>query len=132
MLSGRFISERCDPLARPVTWTVAPVAPSGTAMPRRPAPRVAPATRATFPAAYVPMWQEFGMVSIGDLDSAEGGVLGRYAGGSSVRRGVLDTKIEHPFSWDSGRVFPGPTVELSTGREDVEAHCQWQGLASLT
>jgi hypothetical protein len=33
---------------RPVRYTVAPAAPSSTAMPR-PAPRVAPATRATFP-----------------------------------------------------------------------------------
>ncbi|GGT47097.1 hypothetical protein GCM10010207_54390 [Streptomyces atratus] len=100
-------------------------------MPRA-ALRVAPATRATLSVGSVAIWAEFSMVSIVDLDSSKGGVLRRYAGGSSVRRGVLDTKIEHPFSWDSGRVFPGPTVELSTGREDVEAHCQWQGLASLT
>ncbi|MEE1745535.1 MULTISPECIES: Imm21 family immunity protein [unclassified Streptomyces] len=68
---------------------------------------------------------------VGRTDMAQGGHAAS-SGSGPARRGALDTKIEHPFSWDSGRVFPGPTVELSTGREDVEAHCQWQGLASLT
>src|SRR5690606_2763287 len=48
MVSGRSISDRCDRVDRPVTYTVAPAAPSSAAMPR-PAPRVPPATRATVP-----------------------------------------------------------------------------------
>src|SRR5882672_3164538 len=46
IVSGRFISDDWDRVDRPVTYTVAPAAPSCTAIPR-PAPRVAPATRAT-------------------------------------------------------------------------------------
>jgi hypothetical protein len=48
IVSGRFISERSVPLVRPVQYTVAPRAPSSTAIPR-PAARDAPATRATLP-----------------------------------------------------------------------------------
>jgi hypothetical protein len=48
MVSGRSISDRCSRVLRPVAYTVAPAAPSCTAI-WRPAPRVAPATRATFP-----------------------------------------------------------------------------------
>jgi hypothetical protein len=48
MVSGRSYSERCPPPERPVTYTVAPAAPSCAAMPR-PAPLVAPATSATLP-----------------------------------------------------------------------------------
>src|SRR4051794_1243808 len=48
MVSGRFISERPALLLRPVAYTVAPAAPSWIAI-CRPAPRVAPATRAIFP-----------------------------------------------------------------------------------
>lgn len=43
IVSGRFIGERPSRVVRPVQYTVAPRAPSSTAMPR-PAPRVAPAT----------------------------------------------------------------------------------------
>ena len=49
IVSGRFISDRAARVLRPVTYTVAPAAPSSTAIPR-PAARVAPATSATFPA----------------------------------------------------------------------------------
>src|SRR5215213_7219074 len=48
IVSGRSYSERSSRVDRPVTYTVAPAAPSSTAIPR-PAPRVPPATRATFP-----------------------------------------------------------------------------------
>ncbi len=48
MVSGRSSSERPARLLRPVAYTVAPAAPSCTAI-CRPAPRVAPATSATFP-----------------------------------------------------------------------------------
>lgn len=87
-------------------------------------PRVDPGSKAEYrcrrgPHGSVPPWA---------VSRKAGGILQ----GWSARCGALDSKIEHPFSWESGRVFPGPTVELSTGREDVEAHCQWQGLASLT
>src|SRR6185369_3888958 len=54
IVSGRFISDRCDRVVRPVQYTVAPAAPSCTAMPR-PAPRVAPATNATFPLSDLPI-----------------------------------------------------------------------------
>src|SRR5262245_47202266 len=50
MVSGRFISERCSAVVRPVAYTVAPAAPNCTAMPR-PAARVAPVTSATLPAS---------------------------------------------------------------------------------
>lgn len=46
IVSGRSYSERQARVVRPVTYTVAPAAPSSMAMPR-PAPRVAPATSAT-------------------------------------------------------------------------------------
>src|SRR5262249_32512804 len=48
MGSGRARSERALRGVRPLTYTVAPAAPSSTAMPR-PAPLVAPATRAIRP-----------------------------------------------------------------------------------
>src|SRR5262249_17035616 len=48
MVSGRSRSERALRVVRPLTYTVAPAAPSSTAMPR-PAPLVAPATRAIRP-----------------------------------------------------------------------------------
>lgn len=48
IVSGRSYSERRFLVVRPVQYTVAPASPSATAVPR-PAPRVAPATRATFP-----------------------------------------------------------------------------------
>src|ERR671919_812354 len=54
IVSGRFISERCFFVDRPVQYTVAPAAPSSTAIPR-PAPRVAPATNATLAASDVSM-----------------------------------------------------------------------------
>ncbi|MDQ0096250.1 hypothetical protein J2T21_004170 [Paeniglutamicibacter psychrophenolicus] len=50
MVSGRSYSLRAARVLRPVQYTVAPASPSATAMPR-PAPRVAPATRAIFPAS---------------------------------------------------------------------------------
>ncbi len=50
IVSGRFISDCCVRVVRPVTYTVAPAAPSSTAIPR-PAARVPPATNATFPAS---------------------------------------------------------------------------------
>ena len=46
MVSGRLYSERRSRVLRPVTYTIAPDAPSSTAIPH-PAPRVAPATNAT-------------------------------------------------------------------------------------
>ena len=46
IVSGRSYSERRARVLRPVTYTVAPAAPSSTAVPRL-APRVAPATSAT-------------------------------------------------------------------------------------
>src|SRR5262249_2525926 len=48
MVSGRSRSERALRVVRPLTYTVGPAAPSSTAMPR-PAPLVAPATRAIRP-----------------------------------------------------------------------------------
>src|SRR5215208_5859144 len=48
IVSGRSYSERRSRVDRPVHHTVAPASPSATAVPR-PAPRVAPATRATVP-----------------------------------------------------------------------------------
>ena len=45
MVSARPTTLRCSRVVRPVTYTVAPAAPSSTAIPR-PAPRVAPVTRA--------------------------------------------------------------------------------------
>src|SRR3712207_4240365 len=48
IVSGRLYSDGCSRVVRPVQYTVAPAAPSSTAMPR-PAPRVAPATSATRP-----------------------------------------------------------------------------------
>src|SRR5439155_13686828 len=50
IVSGRLYSERCVRVVRPVRYTMAPAAPSSTAMPR-PAPRVAPATNATLPSS---------------------------------------------------------------------------------
>lgn len=49
IVPGRFVSERTAGVVRPAQYTVAPASPSSTAMPR-PAPRVAPAARATLPA----------------------------------------------------------------------------------
>jgi hypothetical protein len=48
MVSGRPGVAGFPDTLRPVQYTVAPASPSMQAMPR-PAPRVAPATRATFP-----------------------------------------------------------------------------------
>jgi len=48
IVSDRPYSDARSRVVRPVTYTVAPAAPSSTAIPR-PAPRVAPATKATFP-----------------------------------------------------------------------------------
>lgn len=48
--AGRPVSLAPPCVVRPVTYTVAPARPSSTAM-ARPAPRVAPAISATFPAS---------------------------------------------------------------------------------
>jgi hypothetical protein len=48
IVSGRFISDRCVRVVRPVAYTVAPRRPNSTAM-ARPAARDAPATSATLP-----------------------------------------------------------------------------------
>src|SRR5687767_13771505 len=48
IVSGRLYSDGEERVLRPVAYTVAPARASSTAM-ARPAPRVAPATRATFP-----------------------------------------------------------------------------------
>ncbi len=50
MVSGRSISDRPSAVDRPVQYTVAPAAPSATAIPR-PDARVAPATSATLPSS---------------------------------------------------------------------------------
>ena len=50
IVSGRSYSDRRSRVLRPVQYTVAPASPSATAMPR-PAPRVAPATKATLPSS---------------------------------------------------------------------------------
>jgi hypothetical protein len=45
-------------VVRPVTYTVAPAAPSSTEIPR-PAPRIPPATSATFPSKFGAIWASF-------------------------------------------------------------------------
>src|SRR5688572_7028619 len=54
IVSGRFFMPGLPETLRPVQYTVAPASPSAVAMPR-PAPRVAPATTATFPASDLSM-----------------------------------------------------------------------------
>src|SRR5258708_392409 len=61
MVSGRPYGEGLPLTLRPVQYTVAPASPSARAIPR-PAPRVAPATRAVRPASG--LWNDllFAMV----------------------------------------------------------------------
>src|SRR6185436_11969993 len=61
IVSGRPYGERLPRTLRPVQYTMAPASPSARAMPR-PAPRVAPATRATRPVNGLPEGGFFAMV----------------------------------------------------------------------
>src|SRR5262249_50080858 len=85
MVSGRSISERPSRVLRPVTYTVAPTVPNSSAM-ARPAPRVPPATSATW---------SFNGCSVMHVTLAEGyDKIPRHARGESVRRSV-DERADH-------------------------------------
>jgi hypothetical protein len=75
IVSGRPYGERLPRTLRPVHYTIAPASPKARAIPR-PAPRVAPATTATWP---VSSRADSGDVAAGRISLGELGVFFRRA-----------------------------------------------------